>query len=96
MITMVAGEIAVLLVGGAAYIGVITYNGVWETPYRHRHVMVRTEVLMGQQYSLETRGLFDWKILLFFKKYCQSVRICYNKVVATFRQQKISGPEQLM
>ena len=30
-LAIVAGETAVLLVGGAAYIGVMTYNGVWET-----------------------------------------------------------------
>lgn len=29
-LAIVAGETVVLLVGGAAYIGVITYNGVWE------------------------------------------------------------------
>ena len=30
-LAIVAGETAVLLVGGTAYIGVMTYNGVWET-----------------------------------------------------------------
>ena len=35
-LAIVAGETAVLLVGGAAYIGVMTYNGVWETGSRFK------------------------------------------------------------
>lgn len=35
-LAIVAGETAVLLVGGAAYIGVMTYNGVWETGFRFK------------------------------------------------------------
>ena len=35
-LSIVAGETAVLLVGGAAYIGVMTYNGVWETGSRFK------------------------------------------------------------
>ena len=35
-LVIVAGETAVLLVGGAAYIGVMTYNGVWETGSRFK------------------------------------------------------------
>lgn len=33
-LAIVAGETVVLLVGGAAYIGVMTYNGIWETGSR--------------------------------------------------------------
>ena len=36
LLMIVAGETAVLLVGGAAYIGVMTYNGVWETGSRFK------------------------------------------------------------
>lgn len=35
-LAIVAGETAVLLIGGAAYIGVMTYNGVWETGSRFK------------------------------------------------------------
>lgn len=35
-LAIVAGETSVLLVGGAAYIGVMTYNGVWETGSRFK------------------------------------------------------------
>lgn len=33
---IVAGETVVLLVGGVAYIGVMTYNGIWETGSRFK------------------------------------------------------------
>lgn len=32
----VVGETVVLLVGGVAYIGVMTYNGIWETGSRFK------------------------------------------------------------
>lgn len=35
-LAIVAGETVVLLVGGVAYIGVMTYNGVWETGFRFK------------------------------------------------------------
>ncbi|MDE7013237.1 MAG: transcriptional regulator [Kineothrix sp.] len=35
-LAIVAGETVVLLVGGVAYIGVMTYNGVWETGSRFK------------------------------------------------------------
>lgn len=33
---VVAGETAVLLIGGVAYIGAMTYNGIWETGSRFK------------------------------------------------------------
>ena len=35
-LAIVAGETVVLLVGGVAYIGVMTYNGIWETGSRFK------------------------------------------------------------
>lgn len=35
-LAVVAGETVVLLVGGTAYIGVMTYNGIWETGSRFK------------------------------------------------------------
>ena len=35
-LSVVVGETVVLLVGGVAYIGVMTYNGVWETGSRFK------------------------------------------------------------
>lgn len=38
-LAVVAGETAVLLVGGVAYIGIITYNGIWETGSRFKSTL---------------------------------------------------------
>lgn len=38
-LSIVVGETVVLLVGGAAYIGVMTYNGIWETGSRFKSTL---------------------------------------------------------
>ena len=45
-LAIVAGETVVLLVGGVAYIGVMTYNGIWETGSRFKSTPF-TDVLIA-------------------------------------------------
>ncbi|MCD8197974.1 MAG: helix-turn-helix domain-containing protein [Lachnospiraceae bacterium] len=43
---LVSGETVVLLVGGVAYIAVLTYNGVWETSSKFRSISI-TDALVS-------------------------------------------------
>ena len=69
-LAIVAGETAVLLVGGAAYIGVMTYNGVWETGSRFKSTPF-TDALI----SVICAGVFAVALV-----------ICYIRLGATTSQ----------
>ncbi len=69
-LVIIAGETAVLLVGGAAYIGVMTYNGVWETGSRFKS-MPFTDALI----AVVCAGVF-----------AAALAVCYIRLGATTSQ----------
>ena len=69
-LSVVAGETAVLLVGGVAYIGVMTYHGIWETGSRFKSTPF-TDILI----SVVCAGIFAVVLAL-----------CYIRLGATMSQ----------
>ena len=69
-LAIVAGETVVLLVGGVVYIGVMTYNGIWETGSRFKSTPF-TDVLI----AVVCAGVF-----------AAALAICYIRLGATMSQ----------
>ena len=69
-LAIVAGETVVLLVGGLVYIGVMTYNGIWETGSKFKSTPF-TDVLI----AVVCAGIF-----------AAVLAICYIRLGATMFQ----------
>lgn len=69
-LAIVAGETVVLLVGGVAYIGVMTYNGIWETASKFKSTPLKDALI-----ALICAGLF-----------AVVLAICYIRLGATMSQ----------
>lgn len=67
---VVAGETTVLLIGGVAYIGAMTYNGIWETGSRFKSTPF-TDALI----SVICAGIFS-----------VALAICYIRLGAAMSQ----------